>query len=326
MQTAILISLASLAAAMSPGAEAADQPTFEDAQVQVRHRTIAVDGVEVFYREAGPTDAPVVMLLHGFPSSSFMFRNLIPRLAGRYRVIAPDYPGFGQSAFPDPRTYSYTFETLANTMHRFASLVGAGRYALYVQDYGAPIGFRMALKDPERVSALIVQNGNAYEEGLSAGWAALKTYWREPTASNREALRAWLTREGIREQYVAGTPAASHERFAPETWTLDWALLQRPGAVDVQLDLFGDYRSNVELYPAIQRMFRLARFPTLIVWGKHDVFFTEEGARAYRRDLPDAELHWLDAGHFALETHHEQIASLILEFLGRKPQQPVRTD
>jgi pimeloyl-ACP methyl ester carboxylesterase len=257
------------------------------------------------------------MLMHGFPSSSFMFRNVIEPLAKDYRVIAPDYPGFGQSDFPAPSTYAYTFENLAKTMVKFADAVGAKRYSLYVQDYGAPLGFRMALADPARVTTLIVQNGNAYEQGLSSGWDPLRVYWRDPTAVNREALRGWLTKEGIREQYVAGVPASLHERFAPETWTMDWALLQRPGNIDVQLDLFGDYRHNVELYPSIQRMFRERNYPTLIVWGRHDVFFTQAGAEAYRRDLQKTELHYIDAGHFALETHHAEIVSLMQDFLRR---------
>jgi pimeloyl-ACP methyl ester carboxylesterase len=284
----------------------------------VVHRTASVDGLSIFYREAGPPDAPAVLLLHGFPSSSFMYRDLMRPLARRYRVIAPDYPGFGQSAFPPASRYSYTFEQLARTMDRFTEVVGARRYALYIQDYGAPIGLRMALAYPERVTALIVQNGNAYAEGLSSGWDPLRAYWQAPTPRNREGLRGWLTAEGIRQQYVAGVPEHLLERFSPDTWTLDWSLLQRPGNIDVQLDLFGDYQHNVALYPRFQQMFRERQFPTLIVWGRHDVFFTIAGAQAYRRDLPKAELHLLDAGHFALETHAADIAAAMLEFLARQ--------
>ena len=203
-------------------------------------------------------------------------------------------------------------------MDRFTEVVGARRYALYIQDYGAPIGLRMALAHPERVTALIVQNGNAYAEGLSAGWDPLRAYWQSPTAQNRERLRGWLTAEGIRQQYVAGVPEHLHVRFSPDTWTLDWSLLQRPGNIDVQLDLFGDYQHNVALYPRFQQMFRERQFPTLIVWGRHDVFFTLAGAEAYRRDLPKAELHLLDAGHFALETHAAEIAAAMLGFLARQ--------
>jgi pimeloyl-ACP methyl ester carboxylesterase len=318
MRSAILLSIATLLPTCLPPAAAALDNQLAVADANVRHRTIDVDGVTVFYREAGRADAPVVLLMHGFPSSSFMFRHLIEPLARDYRVIAPDYPGFGQSGFPSRRSYNYSFENLASTMLEFLDAIDVKRYALYVQDYGAPIGFRMALANPARVTALIVQNGNAYEEGLSSGWDPLRAYWRDPSMRNREALRGWLTRDGIREQYVAGVPASLHERFAPETWILDWALLQRPENIDMQLDLFGDYRRNVDLYPAIQRMFRSQRYPTLIVWGKYDVFFTQAGALAYARDLPDAELHWLDTGHFALETHHAQIAVRMREFLGRR--------
>ena len=290
----------------------------DESAPSVAHRTASVDGLSIFYREAGPPDAPAVLLLHGFPSSSFMYRNLIPSLARRYRVIAPDYPGFGQSEFPPTSRYSYTFEQLARTMDRFTEVVGVRRYALYIQDYGAPIGLRMALAHPQRVTALIVQNGNAYAEGLSSGWDPLRAYWQAPTARNREGLRGWLTAEGIRQQYVAGVPERLIERFSPDTWTLDWSLLQRPGNIDVQLDLFGDYQHNVALYPRFQQMFRERQFPTLIVWGRHDVFFTIAGAEAYRRDLPKAELHLLDAGHFALETHAADIAAAMLGFLARQ--------
>jgi pimeloyl-ACP methyl ester carboxylesterase len=288
-----------------------------DAAPRVRYATVAVDGVEVFYREAGPTHAPVVLLLHGFPSSSFMFRELMPALADRWHVVAPDYPGFGASEFPPAARYEYSFANLARTVERFTEVLGLERYALYVQDYGAPIGLRLALRQPERVTALIVQNGNAYEEGFSAAWEPLKSYWREPSAEAREQLRGWLTEPGIREQYVAGVPARLVPRFSPDTWTLDWLRLQRPGSVDVQLDLFGDYRSNVELYPRLHALFRERQWPALIVWGRHDPFFTEAGARAYLRDLPSAELHLLDAGHFALETHAHEIAKLIRDFLER---------
>jgi pimeloyl-ACP methyl ester carboxylesterase len=306
-----LVLLLSLASAAGAASTAADEAI-------VRHHTIDVHGVKIFYREAGRADAPVVLLLHGFPSSSFMYRRIVAPLARDYRVIAPDYPGFGQSDFPSAERYDYSFENLARTMTEFVDALGVKRYAIYVQDYGAPIGFRMALADPKRVTAMVVQNGNAYEEGLSRGWDPLRAYWLDPSAKNREAVRGWLTREGIRQQYLAGVPAELHERFAPETWTLDWALLQRPGNIDVQLDLFRDYRHNVALYGAIQGMFREHRFPTLIVWGKHDVFFTQAGAKAYLRDLPDAELHWLDAGHFALESHHAEIIVQMRDFLRRR--------
>jgi pimeloyl-ACP methyl ester carboxylesterase len=286
--------------------------------VRVAHRSVVIDGVRVFYREAGPRDAPAVLLLHGFPSSSHMFRQLIPALADRYRVIAPDYPGFGNSDFPPADTFRYGFEAYAEVVEKFTRAVGLARYALYLQDYGAPVGLRLALKAPERVTALIVQNGNAYDEGLSAGWEPIKAYWREPTPARREALRGWLNPSGVRFQYVAGLTPALVERVSPDTWTLDWALLSRPGNVEVQLDLFGDYRSNVALYPAFQAYFREHSPPTLIVWGRLDPFFTVEGAKAFQRDLPAAELHLLEAGHFALETHAPEIAALMRDFLARR--------
>lgn len=310
LSRALLASLALLSPAV-PALASAPATT-------VQHRSIAVDGVGVFYREAGPRGAPVVLLLHGFPSSSHMYRHLIPALADRYHVVAPDYPGFGYSDFPDPKRFRYSFDSYARLMQRFTQQLQLPRYAIYIQDYGAPIGLRLALRAPERVSALIVQNGNAYEEGLSSGWDPLKAYWRDPTAANREKLRGWLDDEGIRAQYTAGMSEAQIERLAPDTWMLDRALLARPGNVDLQLDLFGDYRTNVALYPKFQAFFRERRPPTLIVWGRNDPFFTPAGAQAYRRDLPDAELHLLDTSHFALETHGAEIVALIRDFLARR--------
>jgi pimeloyl-ACP methyl ester carboxylesterase len=251
-----------------------------------------------------------------------MFRHLIPALADRYHVIAPDYPGFGQSSFPDRARFAYTFERLARVMDGFTRALGLEHYALYIQDYGSPVGLRLALAHPERVAVLIVQNGNAYEEGLSEEWGPLRAYWREPTPANRDRLRAWLNAEGIRLQYVAGVPEAQVPLFSPDTWTLDWALLSRPGNIDAQLDLFYDYRTNVALYPKFHEFFRTHRPPTLVVWGRHDPFFTVAGAEAYRRDLPDVELHYLDAGHFALETHGSEIAALIHDFLARRVSAP----
>jgi pimeloyl-ACP methyl ester carboxylesterase len=288
----------------------------------VEHRTVEVDGVTVFYREAGPRDAPTVLLLHGFPSSSFMYRDLIPALADRWHVVAPDYPGFGQSAFPRAGEFAYTFERYARLMEAFVREQRIDRFVLYVQDYGAPIGLRLALMKPERLAGLIVQNGNAYEEGLSNAWDPLKAYWRDPSGSNREKLRGWLNADGVRLQYVAGVPKELLPRFSPDTWTLDWSLLARPGNIDVQLDLFGDYRTNVELYPQFQAMLRERRPPTLVVWGEYDPFFTPAGARAFKRDVPDAEVHLLPTGHFALETHGAEIAARIRAFLARKELEP----
>jgi pimeloyl-ACP methyl ester carboxylesterase len=290
----------------------------DPATAVVEHRTATIDGLSIFYREAGPRDAPTIVALHGFPSSSFMYRELLPRLASRYHVIAPDYPGFGLSAFPARDRFDYSFENLTRVMERFLESRNVARYCLYIQDYGAPIGLRLALRHPERVRALIVQNGNAYAQGLSSGWDPLRAYWQRPSSDNRRKLQGWLTQEGIRQQYLAGVPEQLWPRFSPDTWTLDWALLQRPGNIELQLDLFGDYRRNVELYPQFQEMFRKHRFPLLIAWGKYDPFFTVDGARAYLRDIPDAELHLLDTGHFALETHSSEIAALILDFMQRR--------
>jgi pimeloyl-ACP methyl ester carboxylesterase len=294
-----------------------ETPRTEARTPEIAYRNAEVDGVRIFYREAGPADAPTVLLLHGFPSSSHMFRELIPGLADRFHVVAPDYPGFGHSEFPDRERFAYGFDAYARLMDRFVQQLGLTRYALYIQDYGAPIGLRLALLAPDRVSALVVQNGNAYEEGLSADWDALKVHWRDPTPGSRNQLRGWLTAEGIRQQYTAGLPAELAARISPDAWTLDWWLLNRPGNIDLQLDLFGDYRSNVALYPQFQRFLRERRPPTLIVWGRHDPFFTVQGAQAYRRDIPDAELHLLDAGHFALETHAGRITALMHDFLAR---------
>jgi pimeloyl-ACP methyl ester carboxylesterase len=281
----------------------------------VQHRTVSVGELSIFYREAGPPGAPVLLLLHGFPSSSFMYRDLIPRLASRYRVIAPDYPGFGQSSFPERRRFSYSFANLTRVIDDFTAVLGLQRYALYIQDYGAPVGLRLAVAHPERVSALIVQNGNAYEEGLSDAWAPLRAYWRHPTSENRSKLRGWLNADGVRAQYTAGLSEDQIALLAPDTWTLDWALLRRPGNIEAQLDLFGDYRTNVALYPDFQAYFRRYQPPTLVVWGRRDSFFTVAGAEAYRRDLPKAEVHLLDTGHFALETHVAEISARIDRFL-----------
>lgn len=280
-----------------------------------RFRTAAAAGVEIFYREAGDPQASNVLLLHGFPTSSHMFRNLMPRLADRYRVIAPDLPGFGFTQAQPRGAYAYTFANLAKTIEAFTDAIGLERYAIYVFDYGAPVGFRLALARPERVTALISQNGNAYEEGLSEGWTPIQTYWRDPSLENREALRALLTLETTRWQYEHGSPDPS--AIAPEAWFLDKALLDRPGNAEMQLDLFGDYKTNVALYPAFRAYFREYRPPTLAVWGRNDPFFLPSGAEAFRRDNPGAEVRFVDGGHFPLETHGEEIAAILLDFLDR---------
>jgi pimeloyl-ACP methyl ester carboxylesterase len=276
------------------------------------HR-IEADGVKMFYREAGSSDAPVVLLLHGFPTSSFQFRELIPRLADRYRVIAPDLPGFGFTEVPNERNYKYTFDALAESISAFTDALSLKRYALYVFDYGAPTGFRLAMARPERITAIVSQNGNAYEEGLGDAWAPIRRYWSEPTAANREAIRKVLNLEGMRREYASGIP--NPEAIAPEGYTLDAALLARPGNVDIQLDLFLDYASNVTLYPAFHEYFKKWKPLLFAIWGKHDPYFVPAGAEAFRRDNPNATVQFLDTGHFALETHVDEIAIAIREFL-----------
>jgi pimeloyl-ACP methyl ester carboxylesterase len=276
-------------------------------------RRIEADGVTIFYREAGPADAPVVLLLHGFPASSFQYRELIPRLADRYRVIAPDLPGFGFTEVPESRQYKYTFDSLADTVVAFTDALHLKRYALYVFDYGAPTGFRVAMARPERVTAIVSQNGNAYEEGLGDAWAPIQCYWREPTLENRETLRQALDPAGLRSQYTDGVPHP--ERIAPEGYTLDAAMIARPGNMDIQLDLFLDYANNVKRYPEFQEYFRKSKPPLLAIWGKHDPFFIPPGAEAFRRDNPNATVQFLDTGHFALETHVEEVAVAMRKLL-----------
>ena len=278
------------------------------------HR-ISADGVNVFYREAGPANAPVVLLLHGFPSSSFQYRHLIPRLADRYHVIAPDLPGFGFTEVPADRNYTYTFDALAKTILAFTDALHLTRYALYVFDYGAPTGFRLAMAHPERVAAIVSQNGNAYEEGLGNAWAPLQLYWREPTAEHRNNIRQVLNAEGMRREYSVGIP--NPDQIEPEGYTLDAALLARPGNVEIQLDLFLDYASNVKLYPRFHEYFRHSQPPLLAIWGQRDLYFIPPGAEAFRRDIPDAEVQFLDTGHFALETHLAEITSAMRTFLSR---------
>ncbi len=281
---------------------------------RVSLKRVEADGVNVFYREAGPADAPVVLLLHGYPSSSHMYRELIPRLGNRYRVIAPDLPGFGFTTVPAEREYVYTFDGLAQTARAFVDALDLERYALYVFDYGAPVGFRLAVMYPDRVSALISQNGNAYEEGLGDAWDPIRRYWAEPSEENRNVIREnVLTLEGTRWQYTHGVK--DPDTIAPESYTLDQALMERPGNKEIQLDLFLNYASNIKLYPAFQKFFRDVAPPTLAIWGRHDPFFIPPGAEAYRRDNPDAVVEMLDTGHFALETHVDEIAASIHRLL-----------
>ena len=279
------------------------------------HRTTKVEGLEIFYREAGPADAPVVVLLHGYPSSSHMYRDLIPALADRYHVIAPDLPGFGLSAMPSRETFTYSFANYVEIIDGLLEQLGARRYALYVMDYGAPTGFRLALKHPERVTALITQNGNAYEEGLQAFWDPIKALWADNSRERRDAVRPFMTLAGTRSQYVDGVKDVS--RLDPAAWLHDQLFLDRPGNIEIQLELIYDYRNNVALYPKVHEFFRTYQPPTLIVWGANDSIFPPEGAKAFLRDLPNAELHLLDTGHFALEDKADEIVPLMRDFLAR---------
>jgi pimeloyl-ACP methyl ester carboxylesterase len=281
---------------------------------KISFRKVDVDGFNIFYREAGPKDAPVLLLLHGFPSASHMFRDLIPQLSDRFRVIAPDLPGFGQSDMPERTKFSYTFDNIAKEIDRFTEVIGLGRFAIYVFDYGAPTGFRLATWHPERITAIISQNGNAYVEGLSEGWNPIRAYWQDPSETNRAALRAFLTPETTNWQYTHGVADVSG--VSPDGYSLDNFYLARPGADEVQLDLFGDYKSNVALYPEFQAYFRKHKPRFLAVWGKNDPFFLPAGAEAFRRDIPDAVVRFFDTGHFALETHANEIAAAIRDFLG----------
>jgi pimeloyl-ACP methyl ester carboxylesterase len=284
---------------------------------RVSHRTVKVSNLDVFYREAGPKDAPAVLLLHGFPTSSQMFRNLIPALADRYRVLAPDYPGFGHSSMPPRDEFAYTFDNLSAVVEEFTATLGLSKYALYVQDYGAPVGYRLASRHPDRVTAIVVQNGNAYDEGLDNDfWKPLKAYWREPASQQRrDALRGFLTIEATRWQYTHGVP---HPEFvSPDGWTTDQYLLDRKGNDEIQLDLFLSYGSNPPLYPRWQEYFRKYQPPVLIAWGRNDQIFPAAGAEPYKRDLKTLEFHLLDAGHFALESEGDLIARLMRDFLGR---------
>jgi pimeloyl-ACP methyl ester carboxylesterase len=301
-----------LAAAAMPASASVPATSHPEVPVTLIRR-VQADGVNVFYREAGPANAPVILLLHGFPTSSFQYRELIPRLADKYRVIAPDLPGFGFTEVPAERGYTYSFDNLAKTVEAFTEALHLSHYALYVFDYGAPTGFRLAMAHPERVTAIVSQNGNAYEEGLGDAWQPIQRYWREPTLEHRNAIRSGLTLEGMRHEYSVGIPDPG--LIKPEGYTLDAALLARPGNVDIQLDLFLDYANNVKLYPRFQEYFRTAKPPLLAVWGKFDPYFVPAGAEAFQRDIPSATVKLLPTGHFALETHLQEVVREMREFL-----------
>lgn len=283
----------------------------------INYRAVDVDGTKIFYRQAGPKDTVTILLLHGFPSASHMFRDLIPVLGERFQVIVPDLPGFGQSDMPARDRFSYTFDNVANVMTRFTEAIGLDPFALYIFDYGAPVGLRMALKHPDRIAAIVSQNGNAYLEGLSDGWNPIRAYWKDPSQANRNALRTFLKPETTEWQYTQGAPDKS--LVSPDGYSLDNFYLARPGADEVQLDLMLDYASNVAMYPKFQQYFRRAQPPLLAIWGRNDPFFLAPGAEAFKRDIPSAQVRFLDAGHFATETHSEAIASAINEFLSGQP-------
>jgi pimeloyl-ACP methyl ester carboxylesterase len=281
----------------------------------IKYRKVEVDGFKVFYREAGRTDAPALLLLHGFPTSSHMFRELMPQLADRFRVIAPDLPGFGQSDMPARDKFRYTFDNVARVVDRFTEVIGLTRFAIYIFDYGAPTGLRVAAMHPERIAAIISQNGNAYVEGLSDGWNPIRAYWTEASDKNRNTLRTFLSPETTIWQYTHGVSDTT--LVSPDGFSLDNYYLTRPGADEIQLDLFGDYKTNVALYPKFQSYFRQHKPPLLAVWGKNDPFFLPAGAEAFKRDIPSADVRFFDTGHFALETHCDQIATAIRDFLSR---------
>ena len=279
----------------------------------IKYRTADVDGFKVFYREAGAATSPKLLLLHGFPSASHMFRDLIPRLADRFHIVAPDLPGFGQSDMPSREKFKYTFDNVASVIDRFTEVIGLDRYAVYVFDYGAPTGFRLAVKHPDRITAIISQNGNAYVEGLSEGWNPIRAYWNDASDTNRAALRGFLAPATTQWQYTHGVTDTT--TVSPDGYSLDNFYLARPGADEVQLDLFGDYKSNVALYPTFQKYFKTHKPPLLAVWGKNDPFFLPAGAEAFKRDIPSAVVRFLDTGHFAVETHAAEIAAEIRKFM-----------
>jgi pimeloyl-ACP methyl ester carboxylesterase len=308
-----LLSAGNLATTASGPSQA---PPPANATAQVEHKTLRIDGLEIFYRDAGAVDAPVVLLLHGFPTSSHMFRNLIPALADRFHVVAPDYPGFGHSSMPAVHEFEYTFDNLARVVDTFTERLGLSRYSLYLQDYGAPIGFRLAAKHPERVQALVIQNGNAYEEGLRDFWQPFRAYWQDQSDANAAALRSLLELDATKWQYTHGVRRP--EAISPDNWLIDQSLLDRPGNKEIQLQLFFSYASNLTHYPEWQAYFRRHQPPTLIVWGKNDQIFPADGAHPYKRDLKNLEFHLLDTGHFALEEDHAVIAGLMRRFLESK--------
>ncbi|KAF7861952.1 hypothetical protein EAF04_007833 [Stromatinia cepivora] len=281
-------------------------------------KTIDADGINIFYREAGPSDAPTLLLLHGFPSSSHQYRNLIPLLSKKYHILAPDLPGFGFTEIPESRNYKYTFDSLTTSIESFLNKLNVQKYSIYIFDYGAPVGLRLALRHPDAIQSIISQNGNAYTEGLGGFWAPLQKMWAAKTpedlATSKEPVKSIMSLDSTKWQYITGTPASHLHKIAPESYTLDYALLSRPGNAEIQLDLFYDYRTNLDFYPEFQKFFRDSNVPILAVWGKNDDIFVPAGAEAFKRDCRNLVVEFLDAGHFALETNVEEIADAILRF------------
>jgi pimeloyl-ACP methyl ester carboxylesterase len=311
-----ILTIAIMASGLLISSQSIKAQTINKTETAITYNTVKIDGQDIFYREAGDKSKPTILLLHGFPTSSFMFRNLIPQLAGKYHVVAPDYVGFGQSSMPKVSEFEYTFENLSNVIDKFTQELKLNKYSVYVQDYGAPVGYRLAVKHPERVQALIVQNGNAYEEGLRDFWIPLKAYWKDKTEETAAKLRPFFAIGATKWQYTNG--AKNPNLISPDAWTLDQSLLDRTGNKEIQLQLFYDYGSNPPLYPSWQAYFRKYQPPTLIVWGKNDAIFPAEGAEPYKRDLKNIEFHLLDTGHFALEEDGNLIAGYILVFLAKQ--------
>jgi pimeloyl-ACP methyl ester carboxylesterase len=282
---------------------------------QILNKTITVDGIEIFYREAGNPKNPSLLLLHGFPESSAMFKNLMVLLADKFYLVAPDYPGFGFSAFPPPNEFEYSFKNIAACMHRFAEAIHLKTFSIYLHDYGCPTGLRICMNHPEKINGIIVQNGNAYIEGTRPQWDEIREYWEHPTEEKKKRLYAFLSEEGTKSQYTAGLPEEMLTRVCPETWMLDWERLSRPGNLDMQYELNCDYKNNIEMFPAFQQYFRTNQPPALVIWGKYEPYFNVEEAACYKRDLPNAQVHILDGAHMLLETHFDEVSKLISDFL-----------
>lgn len=284
-------------------------------QRQIYHKNVTVDGIDIFYREAGDSVNPSLLLLHGFPTSSVMFKTLMTALSDKFYLVAPDYPGFGFSSFPDKAAFAYTFKNVADYMHRFTDAIGLKRFTIYLHDYGCPIGLRICVNHPEKIERIIVQNGNAYQEGIAGIWDEIRAYWNHPTEEKKHKVYAFLSREGTKAQYTDGLPAELASRVSPETWILDWDRMSRPGNLEMQYELNCDYKNNIEMFPVFQQYFRDFQPPALIIWGKHDIYYDVKEALCYSRDLANTQVHILDGGHMALETNFDEVSTLIENFM-----------